>query len=274
MSDKEEAATGWEGDDELGSEDLQGRGPSQQHTDTEGGNAVPLGQAPLHPDQPSAEERPGPAAEQQADTDQPPDAAVASPPPAPATMSQSQPEPQEAEHTMDVPAAVTEQHEPGSEAQPCADGDPEAPQRAGSLDRQPDTPPRSPPRSPLPAASAEPPPPEAGDQEDAPEAGAAHQRRPSDDAESTASTSHARDAAAPQEADVNSLPATGMCPVHCTLVIAVLRCERLPAEVGTRPCTFARGPHAILLALHSLLVGMTMMGAHDMERYTWKHCLQ
>ncbi|BDA43326.1 TATA element modulatory factor at C-terminar half [Coccomyxa sp. Obi] len=212
-SDKEEAATGWEGDDELGSEDLQGRGPSQQHTDTEGEKPVPLEQMPLQPEQPSAGQPPGPAAEQQADTDQPPDAAmIIASPPAPATMSQSHSDTQEAEHTQDSPSAGAEQHEP--EAQPRADGDLEATPRAGSLDRQPDTPPRSPPRSPLPAASAEPPPPESGDHEDAPEpAGAAHQRRPSDDVESTASTSHARDAPAPQEADVDSLPATGVLAV-------------------------------------------------------------
>ena len=210
MSDKEEAATGWEGDDELGSEDLQGMGPSHQHIDTEGGNAEPSGLAPLQPEQSSAEQPPGFAAEQQADTDQFP---VVDSTPAPAAMH-SQSDPQEARHRQDPPSAVTEQHETGSEAQPRADGDPQgAAQRAGSLDRQPDTPPRSPPRSPKPAASAEPPPPEL---EIAPQAGAAHQRRPSDDVESTASTSHARDASAPQEADVDSLPATGACSVHCT----------------------------------------------------------
>lgn len=87
-------------------------------------------------------------------------------------------------------------------------------QSASSMDRRPDTPPPlSPPRSPLPAASAEGVPPDAGaEPQELPEDGAAHQRRPSDDAESTASTSHAqRDASAilPQELDTDSFPTAG-----------------------------------------------------------------
>jgi hypothetical protein len=229
VSDKDEATTGWEGDDELDSEDLPRTEPPQLHTDTEAGQALPTGQEPVQDQRAAGEEQHIPAAEQEKAATETPDTgpALAAVPAAASAAMTSQSAADEDEREQGSPSAASELGKRTSPTDTPTDAVPEAAaqaleaaERASSLDRQPDTPPLSPPRSPLPAASAEPAPPEAGSPEGTeelglPEHGPAHQRRPSDDVESTASTSHARDPAVLQEADAVSGPVKGMlllCP--------------------------------------------------------------
>ncbi len=242
VSDKDEATAGWEGDDELDSEDLPGLEGTQQHTDFEAGEAPPKTQGS---DQRAAGE-PSASAAEHVEPEEPSDTGTAHATAASsATSGHSAAAGDEQKH-----GAPPEQ--PGEALQQPTrlgtDGVPGATERASSLDRQPDTPPLSPPCSPLPAASAEPAFPEAGSLEEAsielPEPGAAHQRRPSDDVESTASTSHARDvASALQEADAVSGPVRGttllsLCLSSACLYVlahALPLCFRLP-QVMSKMC--------------------------------------